>query len=145
MARKRSTTAALAVVGALAVGLTGGAVAEGATTLHATLSGKKEVPKADGGSGSATITLKPGKGQVCFTIKVKKVGTMVMGHIHKGGKGVAGPIVVPLFTSPTKHPKGCASASKTMIRAIAKHPGRYYVNVHTQKFPAGAARGQLHH
>ena len=91
-----------------------------------------------------TITLKPGKGQICFTIKVKKVGTMVMGHIHKGASGVAGPIVVPLFTSPTRHPKGCTSASKKVIRAIAKHPRRYYVNVHTAKFPAGAARGQLH-
>jgi hypothetical protein len=144
MARTRSWAPALAVAGALSLGLAGGAAAEAATTLHASVSGAKEVPKAAGGHGNATITLKPGKGQVCYSIRVKSVGTMVMGHIHKGGKGVAGPIVVPLFMSPTRHPKGCASASKKLIRAIAKHPGRYYVNVHTQKFPAGAARGQLH-
>jgi hypothetical protein len=144
MARTRSSAAALVVAGALGLALGGGAVAQAATTLHATLSGAKEVPKAGAGHGSATITLKPGKGKVCFTITVKKVGTMVMGHIHKGGKSVAGPIVVPLFDSPTRHPKGCAAASRKLIRAIAKHPGRYYVNVHTQQFPAGAARGQLH-
>jgi hypothetical protein len=144
MARTRRSVAALALVGAFGVALGTGAVAEGATTLHATLSGKQEVPKAGAGTGTATITLKPAAGKVCFDIKLQKVGTAQMGHIHKGGKGVAGPIVVPLFASPTKHPKGCAKASKKTINAIARHPGRYYVNVHTTKFPAGAARGQLH-
>jgi hypothetical protein len=131
-------------MGAFGAALGTGAVAEGATTLHATLSGKKEVPQAGKGHGTARITLKPGKGQVCFDITLKRVGTAMAGHIHQGGSGVAGPIVVPLFDQPTKHPKGCAPASKAALQAIARHPGRYYVNVHTDKFPAGAARGQLH-
>jgi CHRD domain-containing protein len=139
--RSRSALVALAAAGGLA--LTGPA-AGAATTLHASLSGHKEVPKAGRGSGSARIVLRPGEGRVCYRITVHHVGTMVMGHIHKGGKRVAGPIVIPLFESPTKHPSGCVSASKATIRAIARHPGRYYVNVHTAKFPAGAARGQLH-
>jgi hypothetical protein len=139
--RSRLAIVALAAAGGLA--LTAPA-AGAATVLHASLSGQKEVPKADGGSGSARIVLRPGTGRVCYRITVQHVGTMVMGHIHKGGKQVAGPIVVPLFTSPTKHPSGCVSASKATIRAITRHPGRYYVNVHTAKFAAGAARGQLH-
>jgi hypothetical protein len=145
MARTRSSVAALALMGALGAGLTFGAVAEGATTLHATLSGKKEVPQAGNGSGTASITLKPAKGRVCFNITLRRVGTAMMGHIHKGGPGVAGPIVVPLFAAPTRHPRGCTSAPRATIRAIARHPRRYYVNVHTAEFPAGAARGQLHH
>lgn len=145
MARTRSTVAALALMGALAAGLTFGAVAEGATVLHASLSGAKEVPRAGNGSGTARITLKPARGRVCFDITLRHVGTAMMGHIHQGGPGVAGPIVVPLFASPTRHPRGCTSASQATIRAIARHPRRYYVNVHTAKFPAGAARGQLHH
>ena len=144
MARTRSSIAALALIGALGAGLATGAVAEGATTLHATLSGKKEVPQAGKGHGTASITLKPAKGRVCFDITLSHVGTAMAGHIHKGGPGVAGPIAVPLFDKATTHPKGCISAPKATIRAIARHPGRYYVNVHTVKFPAGAARGQLH-
>jgi hypothetical protein len=138
--RSRLAIVALAAAGGLA--LTAPA-AGAATVLHASLSGHKEVPKADGASGSARIVLRPGKGRVCYRMTVHHVGTMVMGHIHKGGARVAGPIVVPLFASPTTHPSGCVSASKAAIRAIARHPGRYYVNVHTAKFPAGAARGQL--
>jgi hypothetical protein len=139
--RSRLAIVALAATGGLA--LTGPA-AGAATVLHASLRGHKEVPKADGGHGSARLVLRPGKGRVCYRMTVHHVGTMVMGHIHKGGKHVAGPIVVALFESPTRHPSGCVSASKATIRAIARHPGRYYVNVHTAKFPAGAARGQLH-
>jgi hypothetical protein len=66
------------------------------------------------------------------------------GHIHKGGKTVAGPVSVPLFTKPTKKPSGCVTAKSSIIKAIRKNPSGYYVNVHTAKYPAGAARGQLH-
>jgi CHRD domain-containing protein len=120
------------------------ALAGATTTLHATLSGKKEVPKAGNGTGTARLTLDAKKGRVCFRIRLQHVGTVVMGHIHKGGKSVAGPIAIPLFGSPTRQPKGCTRASKATIRAIIRKPGKYYVNVHTAKFPAGAARGQLH-
>ena len=120
------------------------ALAGAATTLHASLSGKKEVPKAGNGKGTARLTLDAKKGRVCFRIKLKHVGTVMAGHIHKGGKKTDGPIVVPLFATSTKQPKGCTSASKATIRSIIKKPGAYYVNVHTAKFPAGAARGQLH-
>jgi hypothetical protein len=120
------------------------ALAGATTTLHATLSGKKEVPKAGNGTGTARLTLDAKKGRVCFRFKLKHVGTVMAGHIHKGGKKVAGPISVPLFASATKQPKGCTTASKSLIKAIIKKPSAYYVNVHSAKFPAGAARGQLH-
>jgi hypothetical protein len=139
MVATRRSVAVLALAGALAVP----GVAAGAT-LNATLSGRKEVPKAGNGSGTARLTLNPKRGRVCFSMTLHHVGTAQMGHIHQGGRGVAGPIVVALFTTPTKRPHGCVSAPKSQIRAIIKHPSRFYVNVHTVKFPAGAARGQLH-
>jgi len=30
------------------------------------------------------------------------------------------------------------------VKAIAKNPAAFYVNIHTVKYPAGAIRGQLH-
>jgi hypothetical protein len=139
----RKSLATLIAVGALGSALATAGVASAATKLTASLSGSKEVPKAGNGSGTARLTLNAKKGTVCFNITLSGVGTAMAGHIHKGGKTVAGPISVPLFDQATAHPTGCAPAAKATIRAIAKHPGRYYVNVHTQQYPGGAARGQL--
>lgn len=143
MIRTRNVILAV-VVGVVVLALGTGGVAGAATTLHAKLSGKKEVPKAGNGTGSARLTLNTKTGRICYRISLKHVGTVVMGHIHKGGKSDAGPVLVPLFGSPTKKPKGCVKAKKSDVRDIAEHPGRYYVNVHNAKYPGGAARGQLH-
>ena len=40
--------------------------------------------------------------------------------------------------------KGCVQAPKKVVRAVAKNPGAYYVNVHTHNYGNGAIRGQLH-
>ena len=143
MIRTRNVILAV-VMGVVVFALGTSGVAGAATTLHAKLSGKKEVPKAGKGTGTARLTLNTKTGRVCYRIRVKHVGTMVMGHIHKGGKTEAGPVFVGLFASPTKKPTGCVKAKKSEVRDIVEHPGRYYVNVHTAKYPAGAARGQLH-
>jgi CHRD domain len=132
-------TAVLAAAALLPAG-----TATAATKLRATLSGAAEVPQAGNGGGSATITLKARKRKVCFNITLRGLGAVTSGHIHKGRKGVAGPVTVPLFAAPTTHPSGCVRASRATIRKLAGHPRRYYVNVHDTRHPAGAARGQLH-
>jgi hypothetical protein len=142
MLPKRSSVVTVALIGALGGPLVAAGAATAATKLEANLSGAKEVPKAGNGSGKAEITLK--KRQVCFDIKLTRVGSVSAGHIHKGGSGVAGDIVVPLFEGSTRHPEGCAPARRSVITKIRRHPGRYYVNVHNADHPAGAARGQLH-
>ena len=116
--------------------------------LEANMTGAKEMPAGDpDGSGTARLRLDAAKKKVCFTIKVRRIGDVVAAHIHKGGKNVAmGPIVVSLIHSPQPGTRftGCEkNVKRKLIRAILKHPRRYYVNVHTQAFPAGAIRGQL--
>jgi hypothetical protein len=144
MIRTRRTVAAVAVAGVVGAGLATTGIAGAATTLNAKLSGRIEVPKAGNGTGTAKLTLNAKTGRVCFTIKLKHVGVVMAGHIHQGAKGTAGPIVVPLFSTATRKPKGCVTADKAVVKAILRAPRSYYVNVHNAKFPAGAARGQLH-
>jgi hypothetical protein len=136
----------LAVTAVALAALSMSAATASAKTLRATMNGSSEVPKGDpDGTGTAKLTTNSAKGTVCYDIKLSKVGSVAAGHIHKGAKGKAGDVVVPLFDKATKHPKGCAKGvKKSLIRDIERHPGRYYVNVHNAAYPAGAVRGQLH-
>jgi hypothetical protein len=109
-------------------------------SLHATLAGKSETPKGDpDGSGTAEVKITGTK--VCWEIHVANVGTIVAAHIHKGGPGVAGPVVIPF--GKTYKSTGCTTAPASLAAAMLKSPGAYYVNVHNAKYPGGALRGQL--
>ena len=112
-------------------------------TFTVKMTGAQETPKGSPkGKGTATITLNQAKGQVCFKLTWTGIGTPNASHIHSGKKGVSGPVVIPLFGGTAKH-NGCVKASKSLIGKIAKNPARYYVNVHTAKYPGGAIRAQL--
>jgi hypothetical protein len=105
------------------------------------LTGAAEVPGPGDPDGSATasLTINPGLGQVCWTIEVAGVEPIFAAHIHVGAPTVAGPVVVPL----NPYTGGCADVSRDLALAIIRDPGSYYVNVHNQPFPGGALRGQL--
>ena len=111
--------------------------------LSAKLTGKTEVPKgAPRGHGIVNLTLSSAKGTVCWHFEgIGGTDKPAAAHIHKAPVGKAGPVVVP-FGAAYKA-KGCAKAAKALIGAIEAHPNRYYVNVHTAKYPGGAIRGQL--
>jgi CHRD domain len=140
--------AAVGMVAALALP----AVAPGKTKkveLHAHLTGAEEAPgpgDADG-AGLAEVTLKPKKKKVCFDITHTGLSPdePFAGHIHEGPLGVAGPIVVTLFSTPSPSPVSACEkdVKKGLIKDIAKNPGGFYVNLHNTEFPGGAIRGQL--
>ena len=156
MGKRRVLLAGVAVVvGGTAIG--GVAVANGSRDrLHADLAGTNEVPATDlDARGHARVTLHPGEGEVCFSIRFDNTGTPNRGHIHLGAAGVNGGIEVPLFelvnmpadAQNDALEKGrledCVPASEEDIAAIAADPDGYYVNLHNARFPGGAARGQL--
>ena len=115
------------------------------------LTGAEEVPgPADpDASALASLTLNQGRGEVCFDLSWEDIdGTVVAAHIHEAPVGVAGPIVVPLFTDTALPGTGSATAcvadvSRDLIKDIRQNPEDYYVNMHSTVFPAGAVRGQL--
>ena len=107
-----------------------------ATVLHATLA-----PGGDAdGTGSATVRLRPAVRRVCATITWSRIDTPFAAHIHRRSDGQ---VVVDLTGSVTGGAR-CVRAPRRLVRAIAARPGRYYVNVHTQSYPAGAVQGTLH-
>jgi CHRD domain len=116
-----------------------------------TLTGSAEVPGPGDpdASGTASITLNQGKGEVCFSLTWESIdGTVVAAHIHEAPVGVAGPIVVPLFMDTSFSGTGSfndcvAGVSEDLIKDIRQNPAEYYVNIHSTVFPAGAIRGQL--
>ena len=116
-----------------------------------TLTGAAEVPGPGdpNASGTAFITLNQGQGEVCFDLSWAGIdGTVTAAHIHIGSATGAGDVVVGLFTdvalAGTDSASGCVSGvSKELIKAIRQDPASYYVNIHSDVFPAGAVRGQL--
>jgi hypothetical protein len=135
---------ALAAGVLLVAGSASGAPSATTKTFTVHMTGPQEVPKGSPtGKGTFRYQLVPSTGQVCFSLTWSKIGTALASHIHKAAKGKSGPIVIPLSnTTPVAH-SGCRTASKSLIKDIQKHPSRYYVNVHTAKYPSGAIRGQL--
>ena len=138
---KKFSFTALVVIAALAVLATS---ALGASkTFTVSLSGKAETPKGSPtGKGTAKLTLNPSTGKVCFNLTWSGIGTPTASHIHQGKKGVAGPVLIPIFGGTPKH-KGCVKADKSLVKKIVKSPTGYYFNIHTAKYPGGALRGQL--
>ena len=130
----------LALVAALSLAVSAYAATK---TLTVSMTGKAETPKGDpNGKGTAKIVLNSGTGKVCFKLSWSGIATPIASHIHKGKKGVAGPVVIPFFGGAPKH-SGCVKAPKSLISSIIKNPSAYYVNLHNAKYPGGALRAQL--
>ena len=119
--------------------------ASGGQAFAVALTGEAESPAGDPvGTGTASIRLRAGQGQLCYQLAAKNLPPAVAAHIHKGDSSAAGPVVVPLQTPDAAGTaSGCTAVLRTLAAAILANPASYYVNVHTAEFPAGAARGQL--
>jgi hypothetical protein len=151
--RMRRALLALTAFGGLTLGAA--QAAGDVTTLYAVLLPGNEVSAGGqanqgdpGSSGSATIML-IGRSTVCFGIIVNGTDQPTLAHIHPGEAGVNNPPLIN-FIPPASFDSGdpgaisgCVKASRGDVADIRKNPSAFYVNVHTQLFPAGAMRGQL--
>jgi hypothetical protein len=119
--------------------------------LFAALNGQNEIDqngnrgagdRNGGGSFGAVIDGR----RLCYGLSVRDIQNPLAAHIHRGRRNENGPIVVTLNHPQTGNPgasSGCTTISRDLVRRIRRNPTRYYVNVHTPRFPNGAIRGQL--
>ncbi len=115
--------------------------------LVASLEGRNEVtPGAPQGQALELIGIQGNT--ISYSVSWRGIGTPTEADIHAGGRGVDGPVVVPLFTTP-RPADGFESGSvtvtdPTLLDALRSNPQGFYADLHTTEFPAGAARAQLH-
>ena len=118
-----------------------------APALIASLEGRNEVT-AGAPQGQALALFGLHDDTLTYAISWRGLGTPIEADIHAGARGVDGPVVVPLFTTP--RPAGdFTSGSVTVsdpnvLNALRSDPSSFYADLHTNDFPDGAVRAQLH-
>ena len=131
-------------------------------TFSALLSGKDEVPHTESNStGTAKFQVDENSSQVSYWVNVTGIKKINQAHIHNGTEGQNGDIVVTLTKD--KSAKGddgppnigfSGNITKDDLQGPMKDKeltdlvslmsdGNAYVNVHTDKYPDGAIRGQI--
>ena len=158
---RRAVVLAVALVSGLAL-LAAPAAAAGASTsrtsgkvtrLAATLSGANEIPGPGDPDGRGKAVVRLSGTTACYLLEWSGIGAPTAAHIHQGGAGVAGPVVVLFFQPGTNAASlpgtlssvaGCVDVDPALAGRIAASPRDWYVNIHTADFAAGAIRGQLH-
>ncbi len=114
-------------------------------TLETHLTGEKEVPGPGDPDGSGSAVVKVYEAKVCYTLEVRRIKLAELAaHIHLGLRGEAGPVLVTLNPPRDGSSSGCEEITRALSLGLREHPARYYVNVHNERFPNGAIRGQLH-
>jgi len=124
------------------------------------ISSGEEVPFSDAGTyGWATYHINDDGQSMTYTLWLNAINNPVAAHIHVGGVGVNGPVVVPLYSGKDVSAIGGVLSSGTITAANLDGPlkgktmddlfaaiksGNAYTNVHTAKSPGGEARGQIH-
>ena len=111
----------------------------------------------DRNATGAALLQHVGGNTVCYGFTLRRADTPTVVHIHKGRAGQTGDPVITFANVPKGKdgaPSGDPGASSgckvltdageiaALVRIKAK-PYRYYVNIHTEKYPDGAVRGQL--
>jgi len=125
----------------------------------AVLSGDQEVPPTDSkGRGVAKFQLSKDGSEISYSLIVANIKNVVAAHIHRGGEGLNGPIVLGLYSAPPAGGRingviargtftpadltGPYAGSTDFKMFLADlHADSLYVNVHTSDGDAGTNGG----
>ena len=114
---------------------------------RAGLRGDKVVPGPGDpdAAGRARIRSAPDAQSVCYRITFNSMAKPTSGHIHAGASGEQGEKVVKLFSSQrgkSSPIEGCRhGVTAATIERFHDNPS--YVDLHNERYPDGAVRGQL--
>jgi hypothetical protein len=119
------------------------------TRLRAVLGARQEIPRqvvptpAATGRFTATLTdISETQRRLVWRLTFAHLsGAALAAHIHRGARGVSGPIVIPLCGPCRSGAHGSIVVRDPLASALDE--GGMYVNVHTKTNPAGEIRGQL--
>lgn len=105
------------------------------------LTGASEVPPSDtSAKGTADVVVDTDSKKVTWTVKVEGLtGDATAAHIH--GPASATEKAPPVIDMSANIMQGSADITEAQWAELKA--GKYYVNVHTAKFPDGEVRGQL--
>ncbi|WP_309650739.1 CHRD domain-containing protein [Nocardioides sp.] len=92
------------------------------------------------GVGRARVTLNRARARVCADVTWRRIQSPDSAHLHRRSDSQ---VVVDLSTAVTGGARCTTGVRRSLIRAIAAHPRRYYLNVHNATYPAGAIEGTL--
>lgn len=150
---------AAALAASIALPVTSAFAGHENTVAKASPNGKNEVDDMSdrrivgdrNGRGSAVVFGIDGDpATLCYSLLVKKIGPAMGAHIHEGAEGENGPVVAFLAPPADGTAGDCLTdgeegkfAEGTTAAEILENPEDYYVNIHNEKFPNGAIRGQL--
>jgi CHRD domain len=108
------------------------------------VTGSAEIPPVNSGSAVAKFTWDDDTNLLTYTITISGVpqDQVTAAHFHRGAASLNGPIVYTL-TDKGFATLGPASLTLTAQDEADLKSGQWYVNLHSQEYPAGFARGQM--
>lgn len=141
-------------------GLSGAAYAQDTLTLFGSGSGAFETPPvATAGVATATCTLNRVDATIACTARVHNIVDLTAGHIHVGGPGAPGPVVIPIPGIPLRSSDDFTLSWTWTQSDLQLRPaqgvlkmadlfescssGNCYLNFHTTANPGGEVRINL--
>jgi hypothetical protein len=132
-------------------------------TIHASLEGASVVPGAGDPNGVSafSMTMRPHKASACWELSFSSISALTGAAIYESQPGGGGVFAynlgfIAIYPPPTGDQSGAISGCESrsgpgsaeftaLLKALVRHPGRYFVQIDTTEYPDGALRGTLHH
>lgn len=119
-------------------------VPDGVSVHFVDLDGAQEVPPVTtGATGRGAVTLAHELGSIVANLHTSGLNDAIGAHIHEGGVGEIGGVLVGLTQDVTDVTVWSGAATLTSDQVEAVRSGETYLNVHTPANAGGEIRGQI--